>query len=119
MFFSNALNFLNGKNRRKFANNTYFEKIDAWTIGIKVYQTYIIRIYANETIELDTGGWNTWLTRNRINRILGRLGPQNKPRVFTTNGDLFLTEGRGTRVEFFDNMILNRDGNCVNYWERR
>lgn len=118
MVFQQALNFLDGKQRRKFARNTYFERLSQDCIGVLGHQTYIVKIYANQTVELDTGGWNTWFTRNRMNRVLGMLFNGWKPRTFTTKGTMFLTEGRGTRIEYFDNLLLNAAGRCVNYWNR-
>lgn len=119
MVFNNALNFLNGRERRKFANNTYFERLNDDCIGVLCHETYIVKIYSNQTVKLNTGGWNTWLTRNRINRVLRTIFNNFEMYVFSKNGDMYLNEGRrATRIQFFDQMLLNTAGRCVNYWNR-
>lgn len=73
-----------GKNRkntmdRPIANNTRIIQIDDGTIGIKLHDTFVVKYYSNElsgvkihegdTIQLDSGGWKTVTTRDRINRF--------------------------------------------------
>ena len=71
-----------GKNRkntmdRPIANNTRIEQLDDGTIGIKLHDTYIVKYYSNEgnpkwdsdTIQLNSGGWRTVTTRDRMNRF--------------------------------------------------
>ena len=64
---------------RPIAANTRVEQLDDGTIGIKLHQTYIIKYYSNilsgiqmhggDTIQLNSGGWNTKLTRERIDQF--------------------------------------------------
>ena len=73
-----------GKNRkntieRPLENNTRIEQIDDGTIGIKLHDTFVIKYYSNilsgvkihkgDTIQLNSGGWPTVTTRDRINRF--------------------------------------------------
>lgn len=65
---------------RPIAANTRVTQLDDGTIGIKLHDTYIIKYYSNllggkyysqegDTIQLDSGGWNTPLTRDRMDRF--------------------------------------------------
>lgn len=65
---------------RPIATNTRVEQLDDGTIGIKLHDTYIIKYYSNllggkyynlkgDTIQLNSGGWNTPLTRDRMDRF--------------------------------------------------
>lgn len=72
-----------GKNKkntieRPLANNTRIEQLNDSTIGIKLHDTYIIKYHENshldcidygDLIQLDTGGWKTVTTRDRMNRF--------------------------------------------------
>ena len=110
--------FLNGRDKRKYSRNTYFERINDTSIGVKLHSTFIVVIHNNDTIELNTGGWETWTTRNRINKILGFLFGPEAPRVYTTKDFMHLWEPKRRPIEFFDGMILNDSGRCINYWNR-
>lgn len=63
---------------RPIANNTRVTQLGEGTIGIKLHNTYIIKYHENphldcidygDLIELDTGGWKTVTTRDRMNRF--------------------------------------------------
>ena len=61
---------LSSTRRRKMANNTYLEWDDT-TEGrvyhIRLHRTRIISFYRDGTVELNTGGWQTNTTKDRIN----------------------------------------------------
>lgn len=119
MMYFRAQNFLDGRTRRKLKANTYFETTHSGRIDVIFHATHIMSIYQDNTVTLNNGGWNTVTTRQRLNQVLGMLyGYDARPRVFTTQGEAFLSEGRRTKIEFFNHMKLNSDGNCVNYWDR-
>jgi hypothetical protein len=65
---------------RPIAHNTRVIQLDDGTIGIKLHDTYIIKYYSNlldgkyydlkdDSIQLNTGGWKTVTTRDRMNRF--------------------------------------------------
>lgn len=114
--FHEALEFLNGRESRKFSRNTYYERIDTDTVGVRLHKTLIIKIRRGDTIELNTGGWNTWTTRQRINKVLKQYF--NNASVFTTNFEMYYREPMRQAIEFFDGMIIDFEGRCVNYWSR-
>lgn len=122
MLFQNALEMLGNKARQKLQANTYIERLDDDTIGVLYHRTYVVKIHCNETIELDTGGWETVTTKDRINNVLSSLfnglSVRRRPSVFSKLGEFFLTESIGQKIEFFNHMVLNAQGRCINYWTR-
>ncbi len=65
--YNEALEKLNGRERRKLKNNTYLERIDTETIGVRLHNTFVVTYKANGDIILKTGGWHTVTTKDRIN----------------------------------------------------
>jgi hypothetical protein len=67
------------KYRRKLANNTYLERNyeryrlhteqDPY-IAVRLHNTEIIRFYPDGRVRVNTGGWNTITTRDRLNRFM-------------------------------------------------
>lgn len=113
----NLDSFLNGRDSRKMARNTYVKRLSDNAIAVRFHQTEILIVDKNGEITLDTGGWNTVTTRRRLNQLLRRLLPV---RCFTTNYDLFLSQPNRRPIEFFDGMTLSdQTGLCTNYWTNR
>jgi hypothetical protein len=120
-----------GKNRkntmdRPIANNTRVVQLDDGTIGIKFHNTYIIKYYSNvlhgvkvhegDSIQLNTGGWKTVTTRDRMNRFC----PLN---IWTEKNVMYVSEFSWYRIHknkekeikskvyhFQDRMWFNPDG---------
>lgn len=114
-----ADSFLNGRNRRKYARNTYFERISENVIGVKLHNTYIVTVSKDAPIVLNTDGWNTMTTRKRINSVLGMIFKGTRIGVASTRDFMFFNPAKGTPVEFFDGMQVGElSGLCVNYWNR-
>ncbi len=115
-----ADSFLNGRNRRKYARNTYFERISENVIGVKLHNTYIVTVSKESpTIVLNTGGWETVTTRQRINSVLNMFFKGTRIGVSTTKNFMHFRGAIGTPVEFFDGMQIGElNGLCVNYWNR-
>lgn len=58
---------------RKVANNTYAVRLPSVfgnAIGIKLHDTFVVTFYEEGTIKLDSGGWLTMTTKERMNRFL-------------------------------------------------
>lgn len=113
---------------RPIATNTRVEQLDDGTIGIKLHQTYIIKYYSNllcgkfygdlkgDSIQLNTGGWKTPLTRDRFDRFC----PLN---VWTTQNVMYVSKDNWYRIHkkkekgiksrvyhFVDRMWFNPNG---------
>ena len=54
---------------RKIANNTYLE-LDTGSVGIRLHRTTVVRHHEDGSITIQTGGWDTVTTRQRINQHL-------------------------------------------------
>jgi hypothetical protein len=50
---------------RKLAGNTYLERIDAKTIGVRYHATHVLTATPSY-VELDSGGWHTKTTWERM-----------------------------------------------------
>lgn len=55
---------------RKLERNTYLERRDFFSIAIRLHGTDVLTFHEDGSIEVNTGGWNTVTTRDRINRYL-------------------------------------------------
>lgn len=55
---------------RKIASHTYLERLESGQIAVRLHNTYVVRFYASGAVELDSGGWQTVTTKERINRYL-------------------------------------------------
>lgn len=59
------------KDRRKLQNNTYLERYyDPDRIAVCLHSTDVLTFFPDGAIELDTGGWSTITTQDRMNTYL-------------------------------------------------
>lgn len=56
--------------RRKVANNTYAIRRDDDTIAIRLHETDVVTVTRDNRVRLETGGWYTVTTKERINRYI-------------------------------------------------
>jgi len=99
---------------RPIDNNTRVIRRSHNSIAIKLWDTDIITFYDNGSIQLDTGGWKTVLTKERMNQYLPstiRVYSEqyiwyirfNKKQYLFENG-MYLT---------YDRIITDSDGNPI------
>lgn len=84
------------------ANNTYVVKIGD-DYGIKLYDTIIMRYSQNGNVVLNSGGYRTATTKQRINEYAHNF------HIIQENG-MWFVGGRGEPVLFEDNMVIPRHG---------
>lgn len=114
-----ADSFLNGRDTRKYARNTYFVRLSENQIGVKLHNTFIVTLTKGMPIVLNSGGWNTMTTRKRINSVLGMFFKGTRIGVASNRDFMYFNPAMGTPVEFFDGMQVGElSGLCVNYWNR-
>lgn len=65
--YSEALEKLNGRDRRKIDNNTYLEK-RAEDIAVKLHETDILTFKKSNDVVFNSGGWRTLTTKDRMNK---------------------------------------------------
>jgi len=70
MDYKKADEQLQGRNnqRRKLENNTYLERHDDY-ISVRLHDTDIIELYPDGKTVLNTGGWRTVTTKDRLNKF--------------------------------------------------
>lgn len=62
---------LNGKGARKLAHNTFLRADPHDTYTVVYHATDIIRFFPGGAIVVNSGGWHTPTTKERINALLG------------------------------------------------
>ncbi len=63
---------LRNRARRKVANNTYLNRRDDKTIAVTLHSTDVVTAHEDGTLTLNSGGWRTITTKDRINAWLPR-----------------------------------------------
>lgn len=100
--FSQAMDKLNGKFRRKLENNTYLVMINPNQIAVKLHNTYVVTINSNDTYELNNGGFKTTTTKDRINKY-------SPARIYQQKFIWYLNPS----TEFFNGVKLDVSGNIL------
>lgn len=70
MTYAEAVKSVRGKTNRdsrKVGNNTYAEILSDGSVGIRLHSTYVVKIHEDGTYTLNSGGWQTNTTKDRIN----------------------------------------------------
>lgn len=88
----------------KIAHNTYLERLGATHYGIRFHRTIVVEFFCDGTTRLDTGGWQTVTTRDRINRCGIRMGQA---------GGITSISWGGQEWTYLDGMILKADGSVL------
>jgi len=71
MTYAEALNMVHGKTNRKtrkVGNNTYAEIEYDNSVSIRLHGTTVVRFYPSGIVKLNSGGWHTSTTKDRINK---------------------------------------------------
>lgn len=80
--------------RKKLDHNTYLYQVGV-EFHVVLHQTAVVRILSNNKYILNSGGWYTPTTKDRINRF-------SPVRINQKRGEWFLDSGR----EFQDGMVV-------------
>lgn len=99
--YEEGLAKLKGKDQKELENNTYLVKVDDETLGVKLHNTIVVYIFKSGIYQLDTGGWRTSTSKNRINRY----GPAS---VYQKNNIWYIGEGI-----FEDGVRVNAEGKVL------
>jgi len=71
MNYAEAVSMVHGKTNRKerkIGNNTYAEIGYDDSVSIRLHGTAVVRFYPNGLVKLNSGGWRTSTTKDRINK---------------------------------------------------
>ena len=93
------------KQRRKVGNNTYLERRQEGAIALLLHSTDVVTFRPDGAIVLDSGGWRTPTTKDRINNYL----PAGSY-VRQENGQWFLRRHGSQERMFADGMLLRSNG---------
>ena len=98
MTYAEVLALVHGKTNRqerKIGNNTYAEIEHDRSISVNLHGTDVVRFYPNGLVKLNSGGWRTHTTKQRINKY-------SPVKIFQKNFEWFLADG----TPFEDNMLV-------------
>lgn len=112
--YGTAVEFISkGRNKesRRYANNTYLERRAENAIALRLHSTDVVTFYADDTVMLNSGGWLTVTTKDRLNYVLGI-------RVYSDRGRWFVSFLRDSRFDE-DNVYPYFDGMTLDVSERR
>lgn len=101
MTHSEAVSMVHGKRnakRRKVGNNTYAEILHDNSVGIMLHSTYVVKIHPDDTYTLQTGGWQTVTTKDRINQY-------SPVRVYQRKYEWFV-KIHGKEYPFMEGMVV-------------
>ena len=84
------------RSQRKVGNNTYAYIQHDGSVAIELHGTKVVVIYPNGLYKLNTNGWRTSTTKDRINKY-------SPVRVYQKNYEWFLKDG----TPFEDNMLVS------------
>jgi len=90
------------RSQRKIGNNTYAYIQTDGSVAIELHGTNVVVIYPDDSVMLNSGGWRTSTTKDRINKY-------SPVRVYQKNYEWFLSDG----PPFEDRMIVTPDGVVV------
>lgn len=85
--------------RRKVGNNTYAEIFQDGTVGIMLHSTYVVKIHPDNTYTLNSGGWQTLTTKDRINQY-------SPKRVYQRDYQWYVSLN-GKEYPFMDGMVVS------------
>lgn len=103
--FTKAEEFLSKgrkKSERKLSNNTVLHRTDADTLSVRLHATDVVLIHRNGNYTLNSGGWRTVTTKDRINEY-------SPVRVYQQKSVWYVT----SETQFTDSMVVNTAGKIV------
>lgn len=87
-----------GRSRRRVGNNTWAEIERNGDVRIILHSTTIVTIHADNTYTLNSGGWRTSTTKDRINKY-------SPARLYQRKFEWFVMV-EGKPVEFYDYITI-------------
>jgi hypothetical protein len=86
-----------GRKQRKIGNNTYAYIEHDGSVAIELHGTKVVVIYPNGLYKLNSGGWQTSTTKDRINKY-------SPVKVYQKKHVWYLGDG----TPFEDNILVNK-----------
>lgn len=102
--YEQAQDYLAGREKAKVVNNTYVIRRDIATIALQYHNTDVVTYKADGLIVLNTGGWKTATTKERLN-LFSQYGVYVRRGVWYVSK--YLGDGRHQELGLFkDGMTL-------------
>lgn len=70
-------------------------------IALRFHDTYVVRAYKSGPVKINSNGWRTSTTKERINRYL-----PDGYHLYQTHWDWYVTEPYGGITQYKDNMFI-------------
>lgn len=126
MSYREASEKLGRREGRKVGNNTYLERLDEHTIGVRLHSTYVVKIADDDTYTLDSGGWQTVTTKDRLNvwspvKVFSDVKLARSRGRYGDVGDSWFVKGPGEAgwstgaYDFYDGMVVDPLANVVQH----
>ena len=97
---------------RKLENNTYLKRLGDDEIGLLLHNTYVARFRRDGSVILDSGGWRTKTTKDRLRYVSGVTVISHRPRGYAHSLWWIAAEGWDTPdkelIPFFDGIHLDQ-----------
>lgn len=109
MNYNKAIETLGNRDQKKIGNNTYLVKRNGGEVAIRLHATDILTFRPDGSVVVKTNGWQTVITKARINEHLPMRG------IFQRSGAWYWTpRGNETKpTKFAELDILTIDGEIV------
>lgn len=96
------------------ARNTLRAELDDGGVIWVLHETIVFQRHANGAITLNTGGWNSMTTRDRINMALRMDGPPGRFSVYTSRGIIYLARRGHDGQAFRERVTMGPRGGNAN-----
>jgi hypothetical protein len=100
--------YLGNKEAKKIGFETYIERIDDYEIAIKHYRTNIMLVDVTNIITINTKGWRSKTTKDRLNQFLHCRGVQ----ITQKKGEWYLHGSNGD-FPYKDGVEVHTDGYVI------
>lgn len=103
--YAEAVAALKGKESKKIGNNTWLEFHTASMpyVSVRLHRTNVVTFYADGRVMLNSGGWRTPTTKDRINQFISGNVWSHKSEWFVYE---YNDKGERFAVKFYDGLVL-------------
>ncbi len=100
--YDEAREALKGRDSRTIANNTTLVDLREDGIGLRLHSTYVVTFRPDGAVVLNSGGWHTVTTKDRLNRVARAHGWS----VYAKAREWFVSHRSGVEFEFEDGFTI-------------
>ena len=112
--YVSAWKFLGSALNRTLGHNTYVAACSTGPVAVWLHRTAVVRVYADGSLRLDSGGWQTVTTADRIRQTLpvGFALESHPGRHRGTPSEWYVVDNRPNRfpqrwAPFVDGMLID------------